>query len=166
MLKFWKLDVTLDEYILCAIFDRIRGFRTKKHHDQLMEAAMDVCLHLEWFGFVKRDRKSRFGYSPTESLIQIILERGLLRRDKVTKRTSSATDEKLIDIIDKKVAPINTIVWAVLRWLGLFETNADDEYLPTQELHDLVAERLEHNQRNPKNEWKQDRLDALNAKLR
>jgi hypothetical protein len=161
MLKFWKLDVSLDEYILCAIFDGFEGFRDEKYHDKLVKEASGTCVRLAWFGLVKRDRKSRFEYRPTETLIQIILKRGLLPHDKVTERTISAEDEKVIDIINK-VAPI----WFVLGWLGLAETNADGDYLPTQELHDLVAERLEHYRRNPKKASKHaDRLNALNATL-
>jgi hypothetical protein len=165
MLKFWKLDVTLDEYILCAIFSGFKGFRVEEHHHKLMEAARGVCVHLEWFGLVKRDCKSRFEYRPTETLVQMILKRGLLPHGKVTERMILARDKKLIDVIDK-VAPCRTLAWFVLGWLGLLETNADGGYLPTQELHDLVAERLEHYRRNPKNASKYaDRLDALNATL-
>jgi hypothetical protein len=166
MLKFWKLDVTFDEYILCAIFDGIDGFCREESHNNVMEIARGTCVHLEWFGLVKPDRKSRFEYIPTESLIQVILKRGLLPYERVTERTMSAGDKTLIDVIDT-VAPIHAPAWYVLRWLGLFETNADDDYLPTQELHDLVAERLEHYRRNPKGASKQaNRLNALNALLR
>jgi len=166
MFKFWKLDVTLDEYILCGIFDRFEGFCSEEHHNQLMEAARAACIQLEWFGVVKRNRKSRFGYSPTEALIQIILRRGVLPQSKVTRKRMSASDKILVDIIEK-VVPIQTLGRGVLDRLGLCITNAHDEYLPTQELHDLVAERLEHIRRDAKGASSlAKRLNVLNATLK
>jgi hypothetical protein len=163
MLKFWKLDVTFDEYILCSIFDMIQGFCMEEHHNQIMEVARGTCMHLEWFGLVKPNRKSRFGYSPTETLIQRILKRGLRPESKITKKTMSAKDKHVNDIIGQ-VIPIHTPGWLVLDLLGLFQTNADAEFLPTQELHDLVADRLEHNQRNSKSASNlAKKLNALNA---
>jgi hypothetical protein len=145
------LNMTLDAYLLFSVFYEAWG--NPPHHRKLAQSYLYIfeeqirvaCMVLQGLNLVRRDRKIRLGWRPTEALVSLVVKPRRCR--KTPKRSLTAEEVKALNVIlDWSTREFETrseipgFIYPVLHLLGLVKLCDDGCWIPTKRLCEATAE--------------------------
>jgi hypothetical protein len=149
-----RLDLATE--VLFAVFNRawpsmVGDLETPRdlivNHRRIVDGALRILI---WLGLVEAADELEFGYQPTSRLIQILVGRGAGPRRRSKKKEASAIDADTVFSIleaariEVSDAELRVSACLLLRAIGLTSVTRSSDDIPTQQLHELVAEQRDH----------------------